>query len=81
LALGKSIREIEAFDQDEIAEWQLYLSEHPLPNHWEIGAQISCLIYNTAMGTKKRLRIDDFLPRKRKKKIDPNEAKAALGGI
>ena len=55
-------------DADEIAEWRIYLADHPLPDHWEIGAQIACLIHNTAMGCKKAAKIDDFKPRKRIRK-------------
>lgn len=46
----------------------LDLQENPPPNLWEIGAQICCVIYNTAMGCRKPRKIPDFMPQKQKVK-------------
>ena len=57
------MREIEeGMDSAEISEWRVYLADHPLPNHWEIGAQIAMVIYNTSMGCKRPRKIEHFLP-------------------
>lgn len=77
LALGKSIREIEQLDGDELQEWKAFFATEPMVDHYWIGAQI-CVVLARTMGGDKKAKIEDFLPVRRRKKAAPDQAEAAL---
>jgi hypothetical protein len=86
LALGKSIREVEALDARELAEWVAYDRIEGIPQPWRQAGTIAAAAANPYRGKGRRaFGPEDFMPIIRPKRVQSDEQiwrllQVALGG-
>ena len=76
LALGKTIREIEALDARELAEWMAYARLEPfgpLQEDFRAG-QIAAMVASPYLPKEKRVSAADFFPSLKLRRTDEKQA-------
>lgn len=60
MILGKSVREVEQFDMDEIYGWICFDIQYALPNSWQESASIMSVM--TGLHSNKQIPARKFMP-------------------
>lgn len=81
LALGKSLAEVRALSADEFMAWAEYDAIEPLPSPWLQTGVVAATVANAFRGKGPRAKPADFVPRRRRRKTQPQPARAMMAAL